>query len=80
MKLVGPPRAETSPTVIFNSCDLSGTGGLWRRTLNDLGVRDAYAQVRRVGLEAITFLVLVTTLVYLDLAQELAWEHVNYLY
>ena len=80
MKLVGPPRAETSLAVIFNSCDLSGTGGLWRRTLNDLGVRDAYAQVRQVGLEAITFLVLVTTLVYLDLAPELAWEHVNYLY
>jgi hypothetical protein len=48
--------------------------------LNDLGVRDAYAQVRQVGLEAITFLVLVTTLVYLDLAPELAWDHVNYLY
>jgi len=80
MKLVGPPRAETSLAVIFNSCDLSGTGGLWRRTLNDLGVRDAYAQVRQVGLEAITFLVLVTTFVYLDLAPELAWDHVNYLY
>ena len=78
--LVGLPRAETSLAVIFNSPDLSGTGGLWRRTLNDLRVRDAYAQVRQVGLEAITFLILITTLVYLDLAPELAWDHVTYLY
>jgi hypothetical protein len=79
MKEVGQPSAEASLAVIFNSCDLSGTGGLWRRTLNDLGARDTYAQVRQAGLEAITYLILVTTLVYLDLAPELAWDHVHYL-
>jgi hypothetical protein len=47
--------------------------------LNHLGVRDAYTQVRHLGLEAITFLVLVTTPVYLDLAPEISWDHVNYL-
>ena len=79
-KLAGPPPAETSLAVIFNSPDLSGTGGLWRRTLRDLQFRDAYTQARQVGLEAITFLVLVTTLVYLDLAPEIAWDHVSYLH
>ena len=80
VKLVKPPSAEASLAVIFNSRDLSGTGGLWRRTLNDLRVRDSYSHVRQIGLEAITFLILVTTLVYLDLAPEIAWDHVNYLH
>jgi hypothetical protein len=79
-KLTAPPSAETSLAVIFNSPDLSGTGGIWRRTLRDLGCQDTYAQVRQIGLEAITFLVLVTTLVYLDLAPEIAWDHVSYLH
>jgi hypothetical protein len=79
-KSADPLSAETSLTVIFNNPDLSGTGGLWRRTLRDLRFRDTYAQVRQIGLEAITFLVLVTTLVYLDLAPEIAWDHVSYLH
>ena len=32
-----------------------------------------------IGLEAMTFLVLVATLVYLDVVQELTWHHVSYL-
>ena len=56
------------------------TGCKERRTLNDLRAYDLYTQVRQVGFEAITFLVLVTTLVYLDLAPTIAWDHVNYLY
>jgi hypothetical protein len=64
----------------LNTPDLSGTGGLWRRTLRDLEFHNTYTRVRQVGLEAITFLVLVTTLVYLDLAPEIAWDHVNYLH
>ncbi|MGC4821771.1 hypothetical protein ACLQ27_30225 [Micromonospora sp. DT63] len=71
---------DTSFAVIFNGCDLSGTGGLWRSALRDLGVHDSYAQVRQVGVEAVTFLLLVTTLVYLDFAPEIAWDHINYLY
>lgn len=78
-RLAEPLRADTSLAVIFNSPDLSGTGGLWRRTLRDLEFRETYTQVRQIGLEAITFLVLVTTLVYLDLAPEIAWDHVSYL-
>ncbi|MFI6259399.1 hypothetical protein ACIBCL_25295 [Micromonospora zamorensis] len=66
--------------VIFNGCDLSGTGGLWRSTLRDSGTHGSYAQVRQAGVEAITFLLLVTTLVYLDFAPEISWDHINFLY
>jgi hypothetical protein len=31
-ELVGRPRAEASLAVVFNSPDLSATGGLWRST------------------------------------------------
>lgn len=68
-----------SLAVIFNGRDLSAAGGLWRSTLRDLEVHELYAQVRQVGVEAITFLLLVTTLVYLDFAPEIAWDHINYL-
>ncbi len=34
---------------------------------------------RQLGLEALTYLVLVSTLVYLDFAAELDWDHANYL-
>jgi hypothetical protein len=33
-----------------------------------------------IGLEAMTFLVLVATLLYLDVVPELTWRHVNYLW
>ncbi len=36
--------------------------------------------VRQLGLEAVSSLLLVATLVYLDFAPQIAWEHVNYLY
>jgi hypothetical protein len=36
--------------------------------------------VRQLGLEAVSSLLLVATLVCLDFAPQIAWDHVNYLY
>lgn len=74
-----PP--QTHVLVVFNGADLSGTGGTWRRALrDDLGAFDRLGGTSMVGLEALTFLVLVATLVYLDCAPELTWRVVNYLW
>ena len=64
--------------VIFNAPDLSGTGGTWRSALRDIGAFDRAAGVSMIGLEALTFLVLVATLVYLDVVPDLSWRHINY--
>lgn len=64
--------------VVFRGLDLSGTGGLWRAALRETAVaRDN--DWRQIGLEALSNLVLVSTLVYLDFAPDLTWDHVNYL-
>lgn len=64
--------------VVFRGRDLSGTGGLWRATLR--GTAAASGDYwRQIGLEAVSNLVLVSTLVYLDFAPDLTWDHVNYL-
>lgn len=64
--------------VVFRGLDLSGTGGLWRGALRQTAVaRGDYW--RQIGLEALSYLVLVSTLVYLDFAPDLTWDHVNYL-
>jgi hypothetical protein len=62
---------------IFNARDLSGTGGLWRNLVRDLA-GSGVPFARHIGLEALSSLVLVAPLVYMDFAPELAWEHVNY--
>lgn len=73
---------DTSSTaaIIFTPPDLSGTGGLWRSTVR--GMPDVHRPtiVRQLGLEALSSLLLTATLVYLDLAPQIAWNHVNYLY
>jgi hypothetical protein len=74
-----PPEAHV--LVVFNGADLSGTGGTWRRTLrDDVGTFARAAGASMIGLEAMTFLVLVATLVYLEVVPELTWRHVNYLW
>jgi hypothetical protein len=71
---------ESLPVVVFfRGRDLSGTGGLWRSTVNDSAVAGRLGGWRQIGLEALTNLVLTTTLVYLEFAAELDWEHANYL-
>lgn len=72
------PRAHL--LVMFNGPDLSGTGGTWRSVLrDDLGAFSRAEGASMIGLEAMTFLVLVATLVYLDVVPELTWHHVTYL-
>jgi hypothetical protein len=66
--------------VVFRGRDLSGTGGLWRGTLNETGMARDYGSWRQIGLEALSYLVLVSTLVYLDFAPDLEWKHANYLF
>jgi hypothetical protein len=65
--------------VFFRAKDLSGTGGLWRSTLNETAIRTHHGGWRQLGLEALTYLVLVSTLVYLDYAADLDWDHATYL-
>lgn len=71
---------STTAAIIFNAPDLSGTGGLWRSAVR--GMPDAHrpTTVRQLGLEAVSSLLLTATLVYLDFAPQIAWNHVNYLY
>jgi hypothetical protein len=66
--------------VIFPARDLSETGGLWRSTaretaLSQLGPGDW----RHLGIEAISYLTLTSTLVYLEAAPHLSWYVANYL-
>lgn len=68
-----------SVVLFFRSRDLSGTGGLWRSTVRASVMADRYRGWHQLGLEALTFLVLTATLVYLEFALELDWDHANYL-
>ena len=63
--------------VAFNTPDLSSTGGLWRATIRNMpgGRPDV---VHHLGLEALSYLLLVATLVYLDHAPNIGWDHVSY--
>lgn len=65
--------------VFFRSKDLSVSGGLWRSTLRETALRHHNGGWHQLGLEALTYLVLVSTLVYLDFAAALDWNHANYL-
>ncbi len=65
--------------VFLRNKDLSGAGGLWRQTLRGTAMGSHYGGWRQLGLEALTYLVLVSTLVYLDSAADLDWDHANYL-
>lgn len=78
---VSASSPETRVLVMFNGPDLSGTGGTWRSALrDDLQAFDRPGGASMIGLEAMTYLVLVATLVYLDVVPGLTWEHVNYLW
>lgn len=71
---------EDRPVALFfRGRDLSGTGGLWRSTVNGSVLGGRRGGWRQLGLEALSYLVLTTTLVYLEFAADLDWEHANYL-
>ena len=60
---------------VLRGKDLSGTGGTWRSAKTA-----AKRHHRQIGLESLSYLILVSTLVYLEHAPQLHWDHVNYLY
>jgi hypothetical protein len=70
---------DTDVVVVFRGLDLSGTGGLWRGSLHKTAMEQHEGGWRQIGLEALSYLVLVSTLVYLDYAPDLEWNHANYL-
>lgn len=65
--------------VFFCGRDLSRTGGLWRNTSRESVPGGRLGDWHQLGLEALSYLVLTTTLVYLEFAPELGWAHANYL-
>ncbi len=70
---------DLSVVAFFRGLDLSGTGGLWRRTVRESALAGRSGCWHQLGLEALTSLVLTATLVYLEFAPDLNWEHANYL-
>lgn len=64
--------------LFFRGRDLSGHGGTWRATLSH-SLAQRQGGWSQLGLEALTYLVLVSTLVYLEYAPLLRWENANYL-
>lgn len=70
---------DLSVVAFFRGPDLSGTGGLWRRTVRESALAGRSGGWHQLGLEALTSLVLTATLVYLEFAPDLDWEYANYL-
>lgn len=65
--------------VVFCGRDLSSTGGLWRSTVRESALGPRRGGWHQLGLEALSYLVLTATLVYLEFAPDLDWDHANYL-
>lgn len=78
MTLGTDPGAERAVVVLFNGKERSGTRGVWRSALDDLGAYRQPSRAHLLGLESITSLLLVATLVYLEFAPELSWGHASY--
>ena len=81
LRLLDVAREDgASAAVMTNSSELGKHSGAWRALLRqgapDLNPRGGPL----LGLESLTSLMLVTTLVYLDVAPEVSWAHVNYQY
>lgn len=70
---------EESVVLFFRGRDLSGTGGLWRSTARGSMANGWSGMWHQLGLEALSFLVLTATLVYLEFAPDLDWDDANYL-
>lgn len=64
--------------LFFNGKDLSGTGGTWRSFFREELPGGRGRAVSMLGHEALTCLVLSATLVYMDLAPELSFAHLQY--
>lgn len=66
--------------VFLRAPDLSAHGGLWRATLNETPLANHHPRWSSLGLEALTYLVLTCTLIYLEQAPELEWKLTNYIH
>ena len=72
-------RTDGTVVLLFHGKDLSGTGGTWRSFFRDcFGDAHRNDALSMLGTEALTCLVLTATLVYLDLAPELAFRTLQY--
>ena len=60
--------------------DLSAHGGVWRATLSQTPLANHDPRWSSLGLEALSYLVLTCTLIYLDHAPQLRWDLTNYIY
>ncbi|WP_166784964.1 DUF4365 domain-containing protein [Cryobacterium sp. Hz7] len=70
---------DLSVIVFFRGLDLSSSGGLWRSAMRACAMADRRGGSRQLGLEALSYLLLTSTLVYLEFAPDLDWDHANYL-
>lgn len=70
---------EESVVLFFRGRDLSGTGGLWRSTARGSMANGWSGMWHQIGLEALSFLVLTATLVYIEFAPDLDWDDANYM-
>lgn len=66
--------------VFLRGPDLSGHGGLWRATLTKTPLDNHHPRWSSIGLEALSYLVLTCTLIYLDHAPQLEWKLTNYIH
>jgi hypothetical protein len=66
--------------VFLRGPDLSAHGGLWRATLNETPLAHYDPRWSSLGLEALSYLVLTCTLIYLDHAPQLEWKLTNYIH
>jgi hypothetical protein len=66
--------------VFLRGPDLSAHGGLWRATLAETPLANHVPRWSSIGLEALSYLVLTCTLIYLDHAPFLEWKFTNYIH
>ncbi len=66
--------------VFLRGPDLSAHGGLWRATLTETPLANHHPRWSSVGIEALSYLVLTCTLIYLDHAPQLEWKLTNYIH
>ncbi|MDF2990593.1 MAG: hypothetical protein K0S37_1107 [Microbacterium sp.] len=70
---------DVSVLVFFRGLDLSSSGGLWRSAMRAPAMEGWRGRWHQLGLEALSNLVLTATLVYVEFAPDLDWDHANYL-
>ncbi|PPH29791.1 DUF4365 domain-containing protein [Rathayibacter sp. AY1F9] len=70
---------DVSVLVFLRGLDLSSIGGLWRSAMRVSAMEGWRGSWHQLGLEALSYLVLTATLVYLEFAPDLDWDHANYL-